>query len=159
MACKKCKDNLVTIPAGAPGPQGVPGIEGPQGPQGDCCEKVTILNGTDSDITVDAASFDILLWSADFTANRKLNIDNYTPNKELIVLIENRNTASISYSVDARNDTVGAYVPVQFVNLGDAPLTFININSGNIRGIRWLNILSLDITADGNSDAFIGKFN
>ena len=122
-------------------------------------EKTTIVDTTDGDITVDANSFDTLIWSSNFTANRELNIDNMTPNKRIDVIILNNNTSSLDFSVKARNDATRGYSSTLFVFNGDKPVTSVNINSSDTNGARWLVVSSFDSNDNGISDTFIGKFN
>jgi len=119
----------------------------------------TIINTNNSDITVDADTFDILLWAADFTANRTLQIDNFTPSILKRVLIVNNNTVSRDFNLKVRNGISGGYSDVLFVNNGTDPVTTVNIDATTSNGGRWLEITSFDTNNDNASDLFIGKFN
>jgi hypothetical protein len=130
-----------------------------QGKSIEATERVTIINSTNGNITVDANDFDVLLWVADFTANREVQIDNFTPDKLKTILIVVQNTSDRKFTVKARNGTTGSYITVVFVFNGDKPLTGVDINSGDTNGARWLDVVSIDTNDTGESDLFIGKFN
>jgi hypothetical protein len=130
-----------------------------QGKQIGATERVTLINSTNGNITVDANDFDVLLWVADFTLDREVQIDNFTPNKLKTILIVVQNTSDRNFTFKARNGVSGGYGTVSFVSDGDKPLTAVNVNSSDTNGARWLDVVSIDTNDTGESDLFIGKFN
>jgi hypothetical protein len=130
-----------------------------QGKSIEAPERVTIINSTNDNITVDANDFDVLFWVADFTANREVQIDNFTPDKLKTILIVVQNTSDRKFTVKGRNGTTGSYITVVFVFNGDKPLTGVDINSSDTNGARWLDVVSIDTNDTGETDLFIGKFN